>query len=96
MAGNYYSVPDGTRSRVLDVETTPSEVRIHEAGQLIATHALLQGRKQRSVLPGHRHLRRVSDTPTPRLGPLVAPGQLVAVRSLEVYELIGRQMGARQ
>lgn len=96
VAGNYYSVPDGTRSRVLDVETTPSEVRIHEAGQLIATHALLQGRKQRSVLAGHRHLRRVSGTLTPRLGPLVAPGQLVAVRSLEVYELIGRQMGARQ
>jgi len=96
VAGNYYSVPDGTRSRVLDVETTPSEVRIHEAGQLIATHALLQGRRQRSVLPGHRHLRRMTSASVLKHGPVIAPGQLVAVRSLEVYEHIGRQMGARR
>jgi transposase len=96
VAGNYYSVPDGTRSRVLDVETTPSEVRIHEAGQLIATHALLQGRRQRSVLPGHRHLRRMTSATVLKHGPVIAPGQLVAVRSLEVYEHIGRQMGARR
>lgn len=96
VGGNYYSVPDGTRSRVLDVETTPSEVRIHEAGQLIATHALLQGRKQRSVLPGHRHLRRVPGSTETRSGAVRVPGQIVAVRSLEVYDLIARQMGARQ
>ena len=98
VAGNYYSVPDGTRSRVLDVEATPSEVRIHEAGKLIATHALLQGRKQRSVLPGHRHLRRVPGTGTsaPRAGAVIPAGHLVAVRSLEVYELIGRQMGEQR
>jgi hypothetical protein len=81
---------------VLDVETTPSEVRIHEAGQLIATHALLQGRRQRSVLPGHRHLRRITGASVLKQGPVIAPGQLVAVRSLEVYEHIGRQMGARR
>ena len=97
VGGNYYSVPDGTRSRVLEVETTPHQVRIHEQGQLIATHALLQGRKRRSVLPGHRQLQRAArqgQSQTHASG--VTPGLSVATRSLGVYELVARHLGAQR
>jgi transposase len=93
VGGNYYSVPDGTRARVLEVETTADQVRIHEDGKLIAVHALLHGRKQRSVLPGHRQVARGrarGDKPGLRL----LPGHAVATRSLGVYEQIARHLGA--
>lgn len=96
VAGNYYSVPDGTRRRALEVETTADQVRIHEDGRLIAVHALLQGRKQRSVLPGHRHASsRRSSSPGSSDAVRLWPGHAVATRSLAVYEQIGRQLGTR-
>jgi len=95
VGGNYYSVPDGTRARVLDVESTADQVRIHEDGRLIATHALLQGRKQRSVLPGHRHLHRSQHHHHARTAPTV-PGHAVATRSLQIYELVARQLGSQR
>ena len=100
VGGNLYSVPDGTRSRILEVETTATEVRIHEHQRLIAVHALLHGRRQRSLLPGHRQVRRttapkrsVSSSPS---GPTVvrAPGHNVARRALEVYEAVAQRLGA--
>ena len=94
VGGNYYSVPDGTRARLLDVEATAYQVRIHEDGQLIATHALLQGRKQRSVLPGHRHLHRSQRHRHARTAGAV-PGHVVVTRSLQVYELIARQLAGQ-
>jgi transposase len=92
VGGNYYSVPDGTRARVLEVETTADQVRIHEAGKLIAVHALLQGRKQRSVLPGHRHVQRGRHRDKP--GIRLLAGHAVATRSLGVYEQVARHLGA--
>lgn len=92
VGGNYYSVPDGTRARVVEVQTTADQVRILEDGQLLAVHALLHGRKQRSVLPGHRQAYRASQRagrPTLRL----LPGHAVATRSLGVYEQIARHLG---
>ena len=96
VGGNYYSVLDGTRSRVLEVETTPCQVRIHEEGQLIATHALLQGRKRRSVLPRHRQLQRAARHQGGKNKPSVTPGLSVARRSLGVYELVARHLGAQR
>lgn len=93
IGGNYYSVPDGTRRRALEVETTADQVRIHEDGRLIAVHALLQGRRQRSVLTGHRHSPRRGDTYSGRGGSQLLPGHAVATRSLGVYEQIARQLG---
>jgi len=93
VGGNYYSVPDGTRARLLEVEVTAAQVRIHEGATLIAVHPLLQGRKQRSVLPAHRQTvgpRAPREHPPVRL----RPGQVVATRPLGVYELIARQLGA--
>jgi transposase len=93
IGGNYYSVPDGTRRRALEVETTADQVRIHEDGRLIAVHALLQGRRQRSVLTGHRHSPRRADTYSGRGGSRLLPGHAVTTRSLGVYEQIARQLG---
>ena len=95
VGGNYYSVPDGTRRRTLDVETTPDQVRIHEDGRLIAVHTLLQGRKQRSVLSGHRHAPRRSAPNGPRDPIRIPPGHVVTTRPLSLYEQIGRQLGGR-
>jgi transposase len=90
--GNYYSVPDGTRARVVEVQTTADQVRILEEGSLIAVHALLQGRKQRSVLPGHRQvLRAAQQAHKPALR--LMPGHAVATRPLGVYEQIARHLG---
>lgn len=95
VGGNYYSVPDGTRKRILDVETTAEAVRIFEDGALIATHARLEGRRQRSVLAGHRVLQRIMQRERPDTMAL-PPGHAVAQRSLAVYDFIGRQIGGRR
>jgi hypothetical protein len=96
VGGNLYSVPDGTRSRVLEVETTAEAVRIHENQQLIAIHTLLHGRRQRSLLAGHRQARRA---PTEHCSPagstrLNAPGHRVAQRALDVYATVAQRLAA--
>lgn len=95
VGGNYYSVPDGTRRRALEVETTADQVRIHEDGRLIAVHAVMSGRRQRSVLSGHRHSPRRAALAPERPGVRLLPGHAVATRSLGVYEQIARQLGAQ-
>ena len=92
VGGNSYSVPDGTRGRLLEIETTADQVRILHDGQLVAVHPRLVGRRQRSVLPGHRQLHRVlrSDRTRPPLRP---PGHAVAQRPLAFYEVIARHLG---
>ena len=90
VGGNYYSVPDGTARRMLAVQTTPHEVHIFDEDRLLAVHPRLNGRKQRSVLRGHRQARtkpsRLRATPTLLLG------HAIANRALAVYEQIGRQL----
>lgn len=54
VGGNAYSVPDATRSRLVEVHSLADEVRIFENGELIAVHPVLEGRKQRRVAPDHR------------------------------------------
>ena len=93
VGGNYYSVPDGTRHRILEVETTADQVRIHADDDLIAVHALLHGRRQRSVLPAHRLARHNKHRAVTSLGAITA-GHAVARRPLDVYELVARQLGA--
>ncbi len=80
---------------MLDVETTADTIRIFEDGALIATHALIEGRRARSVLAGHRVLQRIMQ---PDVVPeMVLPaGHAVAQRPLEVYDFIGRQMGGQR
>lgn len=96
VGGNLYSVPDGTRSRVLEVETTADAVRIHEDQRLIAVHALLHGRRQRSVLPGHRAVRRAATVhcSAAHRTRLNAPGHSVARRALDVYAAVAQRLAA--
>jgi transposase len=92
IGGNLYSVPDTTRRRVLDVHVFADEIRIFEAGALIASHAPLEGRDQRRLDPAHR-----KPLPPPRRRstdgePIVIrrAGDHVARRSLDFYEAVGR------
>jgi transposase len=94
VAQNFYSVPDGTRRRPIEVQVSPTQVRLFEEGKLIAIHPLLEGRHQRSLLPGHRSASRSvartaggSEAVT-----LTRPGQRVAHRSLAVYASIGQRL----
>jgi len=54
VGGNYYSVPDRTRRRTLEVHSLAHEIRIYENGELLAVHAVLEGRRETSTLPEHR------------------------------------------
>lgn len=89
VGGNYYSVPDATRRRVVEVHSLADEIRIFEDDRLIARHPVLEGRRQRSLLDGHRrHRRRNDDLPLPH----GFSGQQVARRSLDIYAAIGQQL----
>lgn len=91
VGGNYYSVPDATRRRLVEVHSMADEIRIFEGDQLIATHALLDGRRQRSLLAGHRlSTRHKGHAPSP---PILG-GDLVALRPLGIYEAVGRRLAA--
>ena len=86
VAGNYYSVPDTTRKRVLEVQNHTHEVRIFEDGVLVARHPVLEGKNQRRVDPSHRKA-----PPVRRIQPR-SPG--IARRSLDFYGAVGERMAA--
>jgi transposase len=95
VGGNAYSVPDATRRRTVEVHSLSDEIRIFENDRLIARHPLLEGRRQRSLLEGHRrNPRQKDDLPTlPKI-----MGAEVTRRSLDVYAAVGQQLatsGAR-
>ncbi|MHB0708093.1 IS21 family transposase [Roseomonas mucosa] len=98
VGGNLYSVPDGTRRRPVEVQVTASEVRILEAGMLIAAHPILDGRGRRRIAEGHRTLPPPHNSTTPREGVAKPPPQdaaaSIAPRSLAIYEAIGRRLAA--
>jgi hypothetical protein len=66
-------------------------VRILDEGRLIAVHVLLPGRRQRSLLPGHRMQRR--DVQRDIGDMRMLPGHSVARRPLGIYELVAQQLG---
>jgi hypothetical protein len=94
VAQNFYSVPDGTRRRVIEVQMSPTQARLFEAGVLIAVHPLLEGRHQRSLLRGHRRLdhSRAPSTSHGQAMTLLPAGHQVARRSLKLYAAIGEQL----
>lgn len=93
VGGNLYSVPDATRKRVVEVHTLADEIRIFEAGTLIAVHPVLEGRHQRRLAPGHRNAptRRATGM-EPGPVPIGRAGDLVARRSLEFYDAVARRL----
>ena len=88
VGGNYYSVPDATRRRLVEVHSMADEIQIFEGDRLIARHPLLDGRRQRSLIEGHRRSARPGD----QRPVIVPPGERVARRPLAVYEAIGRRL----
>ena len=86
VAGNYYSVPDTTRKRVLEVQNHTHEIRIFEEGTLVASHPVLEGKNQRRVDPAHRK--------APPVQVVDAPPPTIAQRSLEFYGAVGERMAA--
>ena len=98
VGGNLYSVPDATRRRVLEVHSCADEIRIFEAGRLIAVHAVLEGRHRRIVAAGHRRLPPPANSRTPRAGEsslLARAGEQVGRRPLALYDAIGRRLAAQ-
>jgi transposase len=99
VGGNLYSVPDTTRRRVLEVHALADEIQIFETGQLIARHPVLEGRNQRSMLPGHRkapaaavHAPNRADETTM----ISRAGEVVARRSLDYYDAVARQLASAE
>ena len=96
VGGNGYSVPDTARRRVLDVHCLIDEVQIFEDSLLIARHALLPGRGQSCIDPAHRkplqRSRIVIDDPAVVVR---GAGDVVARRSLEFYDALGRVMAVK-
>jgi transposase len=96
VAGNLYSVPDTTRRRVLEVHVLADEIRIFEAGALIACHTPLDGRDQRRVDPAHRNLSSSSTRRCPEETMVVRrAGEQVARRSLDFYDAVARSLASQ-
>lgn len=90
VGGNFYSVPDTTRRRILEVQHHATELRIFEDGVLIACHPVLEGKARRRVDPAHRK------GPPQRPASAALPQDLR--RPLDFYGAVGRRLateGAR-
>ena len=93
IGGNYYSVPDRTR-RVVEVHQLPDVIRILDGGRLVATHPILEGRRQYRIDPGHRQgataraMRRGYEDTVP----IGRRGDHVARRSLAFYQAVGERL----
>jgi hypothetical protein len=86
VGGNFYSVPDTTRRRTLEVQNHATELLIYEDGQLIARHPELQGKARRRVDPAHRK--------APPPGPALSRSAQGLRRPLEFYGAVGQRLAA--
>jgi len=90
VGGNYYSVPDTARRRVVEVQNHPAEVRIFEAGQMIASHPVLEGKGQRRVDPTHR--KAVPAARKALSMPASSAQKPVRRHPLAFYDAVGRRL----
>ena len=96
VGGNTYSVPDTARRRVLEVHSMVDEIRVLDGGVLIASHPPLQGRHQVRIDPAHRRPRPQPDTrPGQAPASLGRAGDVVARRSLDFYDALGRVLAVK-
>jgi hypothetical protein len=81
---------------VLEVHSLVDEIRILEAGVLIASHVPLQGRHQQRIDPAHRRPRQRSGSPTAQApAALGRAGDAVARRSLDFYDALGQVLAVK-
>ncbi len=95
IGGNYYSVPDRTR-RVVEVHQLPDMIRILDEGRLVASHPVIEGRRQYRIDPAHRQgaqarAMRHGYAEDVLIG---RRGDHVARRSLAFYQAIGERLAA--
>jgi len=95
IGGNYYSVPDRTR-RIVEVHQLSDSIRILDGGRLVATHPVLEGRRQYRVDPGHRQGGQARAMRHGHSGSIVIgrQGDHVAQRSLAFYQAVGESLAA--
>ena len=94
VGGNLYSVPDRTR-RVVEVHQFADEIQIYDAGRLVAVHAVVEGRRQYLIAPGHRRGPSIArpDRGSPQSSTVLGrAGDVVARRSREFYAAVGRRL----
>ncbi|MCX5971439.1 MAG: IS21 family transposase [Coprothermobacterota bacterium] len=103
--GNFYSVPEGVHSRLLEVRPTLRELAVYQKGRLLVTHPLSFRRGEWVIAPEHRQrqsMRQVSaeeredkpagpspSDPVDRFLPAWSSVR-VPVRSLDEYERVLR------
>jgi hypothetical protein len=92
VGGNFYTVPDATRRRVVEVHTLADEIRIFEDGPLIAADPVLEGSHQRRVAPRHCKSLPTGHTRGSEAFPVSRTGDVVAQRSLEFYDAVARHL----
>lgn len=95
IGGNFYSVPDTARRRVLDVHAYADTIQIFEAGVLIAVHPVLEGRHRSIVLAGHRRAQSFGKPRRWRESQdvvLAHAGEQVTRRPLDFYDAVGRRL----
>jgi hypothetical protein len=80
---------------VLDVHCLIDEVQIFEDGVLIARHVLLPGRGQSCIDPAHRKALQRSRIVIADSVVVRGAGDVVARRSLEFYDALGRVMAVK-
>lgn len=95
IGGNYYSVPDRTR-RVVEVHQLPDLIRILDGGRLVASHPVIEGRRQYRIDPAHRQgaparAMRHGQANEVLIG---RRGDHVARRSLAFYQAIGERLAS--
>jgi hypothetical protein len=73
------------------VHTLANEVQIFEGETLIATHPVLEGRRQRRIAPGHRKMPRFTDHRGEEPIMITRTGDTVATRPLDFYQAVGRR-----
>ncbi|GBQ40842.1 transposase [Komagataeibacter europaeus LMG 18890] len=90
VAGNYYSVPDTARRRVVEIQHHTHEVLIFEEGKLIARHPVLEGKNRKRIEPGHRKAplaQRAEMLPT-------TPAVPILPRPLAFYGAVGERLAS--
>jgi transposase len=93
IGGNYYSVPDRTR-RVVEVHQLSDQIRILDQGRLVATHPVLEGRRQYRINPAHRQGALVRSSRRTAADDVFIGrvGEHVVRRSLSFYQAIGERL----
>ncbi len=69
------------------------EVRILEAGKVVAVHSVMDGRGQRRIIAGHCTTPAPANSQIPRNGPtLDRSGDVVALCPLAFYDAVGKRL----